>query len=73
MPELNLSAPPVDLVLILTERDYVMLESCTSSVLKMGMIILLCVTEVLEIYACLRHTAAKKIGAILAPAETLQW
>lgn len=43
-----------------------------SSVLKMGMIILLCVTEVLEIYAFLRHTVAKKKGTMLAPREAPQ-
>lgn len=33
----------------------------------------LILTEVLEIYAFLRHTVAKKIGTILSPGEALQW
>lgn len=69
MAELNLNPTPVDVILILTQRDYIKLESsCTSSVLRMGIKILLCV---LKIYALLRHTVAKKIGTILAPAKAL--
>lgn len=73
VPELNLNPTPADLILILTQKDYVALESCISLVLKMRIIMILCVTEVPEIYAFLRHRVAKKIETILAPGEALQW
>lgn len=73
MPQLHMNPTPVDLIFILTQRDYVMLESCTSSDLKMGMVVLVCVTKVLEIHAFLRHRVAKKLRTIIVPGETLQW
>lgn len=62
MPELSLNPAPVYLIFILEKRDYVMLESCTLSALKMGVIVFLCVTKVPEMYTFLGHKIANITG-----------